>query len=162
MNIGRYQVVDQIIEWSADPLRISTRSIVPSENDEIFKGHFPGMALLPGTVQTEIMAQTVGYLFLLLNDFQKMPLLMGVDDARFRAQVEPGAELQCRAEVSNNTRRMIVSSTSLTCRGTPVSSSTIRLVMVDFPNETLREYMRRSVRRVCNGERTNEPLSQTG
>lgn len=63
--------------------------------DEAFlDGHFPGNPIFPGVIQLEALAQA-GAIALLADARYAgtLPLFGGVDDARFRRQVQPGDEL---------------------------------------------------------------------
>lgn len=58
---------------------------------EIFKGHFPGSPILPGVCSIEAMAQGTDVLLMTLPDYAgKLPLLIGVDKARFYKKIVPG------------------------------------------------------------------------
>ena len=66
-------------------------------NEPFFQGHFPGEPIMPGVMILESMAQATGLLaFSGLIDAHKSSLymLVGIDKARFRGQVQPGVQLQ--------------------------------------------------------------------
>lgn len=60
------------------------------KGDEWFlKGHFPGMPIVPGVVQCEMLAQTC--CMLIADQVKgKLPLFAGLDRARFKNRVLPG------------------------------------------------------------------------
>lgn len=62
------------------------------------KGHFPGDPVVPGVILIEIMAQSACVLLAGEPDGVRSTLLTGVERARFRAVVRPGAtvETECR------------------------------------------------------------------
>jgi len=66
-------------------------------NEQFFQGHFPGRPIMPGVLQIEALAQAAGILAvetLGLAGTGKLVYFMSIDDAKFRAPVEPGVLLE--------------------------------------------------------------------
>jgi 3-hydroxyacyl-[acyl-carrier-protein] dehydratase len=63
-------------------------------------GHFPGRPVVPGVLQVEALAQA-GALAVLADPRHRgrLPLLGGVEDARFPSMVQPGDELRLEVEI---------------------------------------------------------------
>lgn len=75
--------------------RISAVKAV-SFNESFFQGHFPGRPIMPGVLQIEALAQAAGILgieTLDLADSGKLVYFMAIENAKFRAPVEPGCLL---------------------------------------------------------------------
>ncbi len=71
-----------------------------SFNEEFFQGHFPGRPIMPGVLQIEALAQAAGILAvenLGLAGTGKLVYFMAIEEAKFRAPVEPGHLLTLRA-----------------------------------------------------------------
>lgn len=67
-----------------------------SFNEEFFQGHFPGRPIMPGVLQIEALAQAAAILAietLELAGSGKLVYFMSIDEAKFRAPVEPGCLL---------------------------------------------------------------------
>lgn len=67
-----------------------------SFNEGFFQGHFPGRPIMPGVLQIEALAQAAGILAidaLGLAGSGKLVYFMAIEDAKFRAPVEPGVLL---------------------------------------------------------------------
>ncbi|MGN6499979.1 MAG: 3-hydroxyacyl-ACP dehydratase FabZ [Tsuneonella sp.] len=70
-------------------------------NEEYFQGHFPGRPIMPGVMQVEAMAQAAAILgieTLELAGSGKLVYFMGIENAKFRAPVEPGCLLDMHVE----------------------------------------------------------------
>ena len=67
-----------------------------SEEDPIFRGHFPGNPVYPGVLMIEGLAQTAG---ILLLEPKKTPLFAGIEHARFKEIVRPPCRLEYNVRV---------------------------------------------------------------
>jgi len=68
-----------------------------SFNEQFFQGHFPGRPIMPGVLQVEALAQAAGILAvesLELAGSGKLVYFMAIEQAKFRAPVEPGCLLE--------------------------------------------------------------------
>ena len=73
-----------------------------SINEDFFNGHFPGRPIMPGVLIVEALAQTAGVLAvhsLGLEGTGKLVYFMAIEEAKFRAPVEPGCLLRLVVEV---------------------------------------------------------------
>ena len=92
-----FLLVDELV--AVDPGVSATGRWHLTGEEEFFAGHFPGRPTLPGVLVVEALAQ-VGALAVLLDPRYagKLPLLGGIDGARFRRQVLPGETLDLRVD----------------------------------------------------------------
>ena len=70
-----------------------------SFNENFFQGHFPGRPIMPGVLQIEALAQAAGILAvetLGLAGSGKLVYFMAIEEAKFRAPVEPGCLLDLK------------------------------------------------------------------
>lgn len=68
-------------------------------NEGFFQGHFPGRPIMPGVLQVEALAQAAGILAVETLDLAgsgKLVYFMAIEEAKFRAPVEPGVLLQLK------------------------------------------------------------------
>ena len=69
-------------------------------NEGFFQGHFPGRPIMPGVLQIEALAQAAGILAVETLDLAgsgKLVYFMAIEEAKFRAPVEPGVLLELKA-----------------------------------------------------------------
>jgi 3-hydroxyacyl-[acyl-carrier-protein] dehydratase len=80
-----------------------------SMNEQFFQGHFPGRPIMPGVLQIEALAQAAGVLGIETFDLAgsgKLVIFMAIENAKFRAPVEPGCLLDLEVEFVRKSTRV--------------------------------------------------------
>ena len=134
MRLEYFEMIDRIVLVDREAGRIEASSRVP-DTSPIFEGHFPGHPLVPGVLLTETMAQASGYLVLALKGFERMPFLMGVDAARFRSFVGPGAELAVSATLEHDGSGYAVTRAEIASDGKRIAEAGLRFRTMPFPTD---------------------------
>jgi 3-hydroxyacyl-[acyl-carrier-protein] dehydratase len=91
-------LVDRVVSLVPDGEIHAVKAV--SFNEGFFQGHFPGRPIMPGVLQIEALAQAAGILAietLGLAGTGKLVYFMAIEDAKFRAPVEPGVLLNLEA-----------------------------------------------------------------
>ena len=86
-------LVDRVIALGEETIH-AVKAV--SFNEGFFQGHFPGRPIMPGVLQVEALAQAAGILAveaLGLAGTGKLVYFMAIEEAKFRAPVEPGVLL---------------------------------------------------------------------
>ena len=96
----RFVLVDRLL--SVESGRRATACTVFPRDLEIFADHFPGRPIVPGTLLTEAMGQTAGWLLVSTLQFRQWPLLTTIDQAKFYRLVVPGAEIVIDAAMQSS------------------------------------------------------------
>lgn len=92
-------LVDRVKELIVDERIHAIKAV--SFNEQFFQGHFPGRPIMPGVLQIEALAQAAGVLAVESLDLAgsgKLVYFMAIENAKFRAPVEPGCLLDLKAE----------------------------------------------------------------
>jgi 3-hydroxyacyl-[acyl-carrier-protein] dehydratase len=87
-------LVDRVEELVVDERIRAVKAV--TINESFFQGHFPGRPIMPGVLIVEALAQAAGILAmesLGLAGSGKLVYFMAIDNAKFRAPVEPGCLL---------------------------------------------------------------------
>lgn len=91
-------LVDRVLEMEEGKSARGLKNV--TVNEDFFNGHFPGRAMMPGVLILEAMAQVGGVLMLSLpNQGNKIPVIAGFENARFRKPVVPGDTLVTDVDV---------------------------------------------------------------
>lgn len=96
----RYPIllVDEIT--ALDPGRSIRTSFYVDPALPVFAGHFPNDPVFPGVYSIEAMTQT-GVCLLMTDEknTDKVPLFLGINEARFLKAIRPGSTLELSAEI---------------------------------------------------------------
>jgi 3-hydroxyacyl-[acyl-carrier-protein] dehydratase len=89
-----FLLVDRIVEYDAEAKRIvGIKGVTAGE--WYFQGHFPGQPVMPGVIQVEALAQTMGIYVAKQPGFgDRIGLFAGIDVCRFKRVVSPGDTLR--------------------------------------------------------------------
>ncbi|GGC51379.1 3-hydroxyacyl-ACP dehydratase FabZ family protein [Chelatococcus reniformis] len=134
MRLEYFQMIDRVASFDAAAQVLSATSTVPDDSP-VFEGHFPGHPLMPGVLLTETMAQASGYLVLGLLKFSHMPFLAGVEKAKFRTFVGPGAGLAIEAQLVHHGSGYAVTKAKIRSDGKAVCDAELMFRLMPFPND---------------------------
>jgi len=126
-----FLLVDRILEFEADRRVVGIKNL--TMNEEFFQGHFPGRPMMPGVLQLEAMAQTGGILLMeKLVGRNKLAVLMGFDNVKYRQQVVPGDTLRMEVTTKKIRSSMGIVDAVATVDGRVASQATIKFMIVDY------------------------------
>ena len=104
-----FLLVDRVLEVQKGKYCKAFKNI--SGNEEVFQGHFPSQAVLPGVMIIEALAQTAGIVIhsdKYENLSREIVFFAGIDKAKFRIPVVPGDKLMLETSLINKRRNFWV------------------------------------------------------
>lgn len=102
-----FLMVDRILELQPGKRAVALKNV--TANEPYFTGHYPGRPIMPGVLIVEALAQVGGLAVMTESDARddtRVPLLTGVNKARFRRVVTPGDQLRLEVDVLQLRRTM--------------------------------------------------------
>ena len=147
MQLEYFHLIDRITDLDIGAKTIAVEAQVP-ERSSIFEGHFPGHPLMPGVLLIEAMAQTSGWLLIALTNFERMPFLGAVKEAKMRGFVTPGQLLNITAGIVHEGSGFAMTAAKISVGGELKCNATITFRQVAFPNPELRGYMDTMAKRI--------------
>ena len=85
-------LVDKVVELEPGIRAVGIKNV--TMNEPFFQGHFPGMAVMPGVLVIEAMAQVAGIMMLTCDQYRGMiPFIASIDGMRYYQPVVPGDSL---------------------------------------------------------------------
>jgi 3-hydroxyacyl-[acyl-carrier-protein] dehydratase len=147
MQLEYFHLIDRIIELNIGDKTISVAAQVPTQST-IFEGHFPGYPIMPGVLLIETMAQTSGWLLIGLTNFERMPFLGAVKEAKMRGFVNPGDLLTVDASIVHEGSGFAITAAKVRLGSELKCSATLTFRHIAFPNPDLRGYMDAMAKRV--------------
>jgi 3-hydroxyacyl-[acyl-carrier-protein] dehydratase len=127
-----FLLIDKVLEVDEKHL-VAVKCV--SANEPFFQGHFPHRPIMPGVLQIEAMAQA-GALHAKLNPVManKLMVLAGVNEAKFRRLVQPGDVLRIESEVIVLKKISGRSRARITIDGELASEAVITFIAVPDPS----------------------------
>ena len=104
-----FLLVDRVLEIQKGKYCKALKNI--SGNEEVFQGHFPSQAVLPGVMIIEALAQTAGIVIHSGKEdasSSEIVFFAGIDKAKFRIPVVPGDQLVLETRLINQRRNFWV------------------------------------------------------
>ena len=89
-----FLLVDRIVEYEPEAKRnVGIKGVTATE--WFFQGHFPGLPVMPGVLQVEALAQTMGIYVAQQPGFgDRLGLFASIEECRFKHIVTPGDQLR--------------------------------------------------------------------
>jgi 3-hydroxyacyl-[acyl-carrier-protein] dehydratase len=90
-----FLLVDRVVDLVKGVSAVGIKNV--SINEHYFQGHFPSMAVMPGVLIVESMAQTAAVLVVATlgpDAAGKLVYFMSVENAKFRKPVVPGDQMR--------------------------------------------------------------------
>jgi 3-hydroxyacyl-[acyl-carrier-protein] dehydratase len=147
MRLEYFQMVDRITALDLDAQTIEAECRVP-EQSPIFEGHFPGYPLLPGTLMFETIAQVGGWLIIVMQRFERVPLLGQVREGKARAFVSPGEILTGGAKLRHTGSGYAVIAGTLRRGAKLVAEAEITYRVIPPPLPTMRPLLFETARKL--------------
>ena len=127
-----FLLLDRVIDVQPGKNLTAIKNI--SISDPVFQGHFPQLAVFPGVLIVEAMAQASGVLaYLTASDAEKaaqdLYLFAGIDKTRFKRMVVPGDQLQLHLEFLQERQKFTVFKTKGTATVDGVVACTTELML---------------------------------
>lgn len=94
-----FLLIDEILELEPGKRVVARKHL--REDEDWFRGHFPGHPVQPGVLMIEMLAQAGAVCVLSLPENRgKLAFFAGIDKARFRRMVYPGETLMLTVELT--------------------------------------------------------------
>ncbi|UCB56370.1 MAG: 3-hydroxyacyl-ACP dehydratase FabZ [Thiotrichales bacterium] len=101
-----FLLVDRVLECVPGERLTAIKNVTVTE--PFFQGHFPQIAIMPGVLIIEALAQATGLLgFRTMSETPRddlLYMLVGVDKVRFKRQVIPGDQLMLKVNLEKKSR----------------------------------------------------------
>ena len=145
----RFLLVDEILEMEPGRSIRAEKTMAPGE--ELFQDHFPGFAVVPGVLLTEMMAQAAGKCLFAENAERGRPILVQIKAASFRSWVRPGERIVLFAEVRSSRPEFATAACHAEVQDVKVCSAELMFSFIPkaasteaLQDEVLERFLRRS------------------
>ena len=134
-----FLLIDRLVVLRPGERAVATKTF--AADDPIFRDHFPGYPVVPGTLLVEAMAQTAGWLIAATTGFTRSTQLVLVKDAKFRRVVRPGTAIELSAAIAATRGAIYDTRTEARAEGDLAASARLVLQTFDWPaSDASREF----------------------
>ena len=118
----RWRLIDHIVQCEPGVSAVGLKTFPTS--DEFFQDHFPGMPIVPGVLQIEMIAQMAGKCVAMSLD-NVLPVLGNVKGAKFYKNVRPEDECHIKITVTKVAKSYSMAEGHIEVAGEKVSSASL-------------------------------------
>lgn len=136
----RFLFYDKITEIEKGKSITGVKTFALSE--EFHRGHFSKIALVPGVILIEAMAQLLGWLIIYSHDFQLSAIMSLIEDVKVPTRLRPGFKADIQAELISTSRRDSLGRALVSVEGKPIASMN-RIIYSHFHKINREELMER-------------------
>jgi 3-hydroxyacyl-[acyl-carrier-protein] dehydratase len=111
-------------------------------SEEFHRRHFGQIALVPGTILIEAMAQILGWLICYSNDFKAAAIMSVLEGVTVSSQLRPGFQAEIHGEITSNSLTDSMGKAWMEAGGARVASID-RILYSHFSNVNSEELARR-------------------
>jgi 3-hydroxyacyl-[acyl-carrier-protein] dehydratase len=76
-----------------------------SLSEEFLRGHYAKIAIVPGAIMIEAMAQLLGWLIIYSHDFRLTAIMSLIEDVTITSNLRPGFRAEIRGEIVSTSKR---------------------------------------------------------
>ena len=91
-------------------------------SEEFLRGHYSKIALVPGVILIEAMAQLLGWLIIYSHDFRLSAIMSLVEDVSISSKLRPGFMAEIHGEIISTSHRDSLGKAWITVEGETIAS----------------------------------------
>ena len=111
-------------------------------SEEFLRGHFRKIALVPGVILIEAMAQLLGWLIIYSHDFKLSAIMSLIENVNISSNLRPGFKADIHAEIVSTSKRDTLGRARIYADGELIASMD-RIIYSHFQMDNPEELLQR-------------------